>query len=49
MKKTVRNLSCVAALALCASILQACGDGSSDPLSARAFAAPPPAAAAPAR
>ncbi|MBA5735629.1 hypothetical protein, partial [Escherichia coli] len=30
-------------------ILQACGDGSSDPLSAKAFAAPPPASAAPAR
>lgn len=48
MKKTVRNLSCVAALALCASILQVCGDGSSDPL-ASAFAASPPATATPAR
>ncbi|RXV65563.1 endo alpha-1,4 polygalactosaminidase [Burkholderia stabilis] len=49
MKKTVRNLSCVAALALCASILQACGDGSSDPLSSRAFAATRPAAPTPVR
>ncbi|WP_446902399.1 endo alpha-1,4 polygalactosaminidase [Burkholderia sp. YIM B11467] len=49
MKKTVRNLSCVAALALCASILQACGDGSSDPLSSKAFAATRPAAPTPAR
>ncbi|MCO1394971.1 endo alpha-1,4 polygalactosaminidase [Burkholderia cenocepacia] len=49
MKKIARNLSGVAALALCASILQACGDGSSDPLSAKAFAASPPAVAAPAR
>ena len=43
MKSSARSLSTVAALTLCTTILQACGDGSTDPISVQAPAARAPA------